>query len=132
MLTLQEGTRDGFVETAIGRLHYVSAGSGFPVVLLHGWPQTWFEWRHVIARLAPRYRVIAPDLRGLPPIYPVVIGIRDPVQDISLQQVTVSQTSIGGVPAIEVTVRAALPVVGLLGPPRGLEVSGHAAVETLE
>ncbi|HEY6801802.1 MAG TPA: TadE/TadG family type IV pilus assembly protein [Agromyces sp.] len=48
------------------------------------------------------------------------------------EDVTVSQTSIGGVPAIEVTVRAALPVVGLLGPPRGLEVSGHAAVETLE
>lgn len=46
-------------------MHYVSAGSGFPVVLLHGWPQTWFEWRHVMARLAPRYRVIAPDLRGL-------------------------------------------------------------------
>ncbi|MDQ2660970.1 MAG: TadE family protein, partial [Actinomycetota bacterium] len=35
-------------------------------------------------------------------------------------------------PAIEVTVRAALPVVGLLGPPRGLEVAGHAAIETLE
>ena len=46
-------------------MHYVSAGSGFPVVLLHGWPQTWFEWRHVMARLAPRYRLIAPDLRGL-------------------------------------------------------------------
>ena len=46
-------------------MHYVSAGSGFPVVLLHGWPQTWFEWRHVMARLAPQYRVIAPDLRGL-------------------------------------------------------------------
>lgn len=48
------------------------------------------------------------------------------------QDVTATQTSIGGVPAIEVTVRAALPVVGLLGPPRGMEVSGHAAIETLE
>jgi pimeloyl-ACP methyl ester carboxylesterase len=46
-------------------MHYVSAGTGFPVVLLHGWPQTWFEWRHVMTRLAPRYQVIAPDLRGL-------------------------------------------------------------------
>ena len=46
-------------------MHYASAGSGFPVVLLHGWPQTWFEWRHVMARLAPRHRLIAPDLRGL-------------------------------------------------------------------
>ncbi|MFL5253774.1 MAG: alpha/beta fold hydrolase [Rhodopila sp.] len=47
------------------RLHYVMAGSGFPVVLLHGWPQSWYEWRHVIPGLAERYQVIAPDLRGL-------------------------------------------------------------------
>lgn len=47
------------------RLHYVTAGQGDPVVLLHGIPQTWYEWRAVIARLAPRYSVIAPDLRGL-------------------------------------------------------------------
>ena len=47
------------------RLHYVTAGAGFPVVLLHGWPQSWHEWRHVIPRLAERFRVIAPDLRGL-------------------------------------------------------------------
>lgn len=48
-------------------LHYVNAGPepGPPVVLLHGWPQTWYEWRHVIPALAERYRVIAPDLRGL-------------------------------------------------------------------
>lgn len=47
------------------RLHYVTAGAGFPVVLLHGWPQSWYEWRHIIPRLAERFRVIAPDLRGL-------------------------------------------------------------------
>ena len=47
------------------RLHYVTAGTGFPVVLLHGWPQSWYEWRHVMPRLAAEYRVIAPDLRGL-------------------------------------------------------------------
>lgn len=47
------------------RLHYVTAGSGDPVVLLHGWPQTWASWRSVIARLAPHYTVIAPDLRGM-------------------------------------------------------------------
>jgi pimeloyl-ACP methyl ester carboxylesterase len=46
-------------------LHYVLAGDGDPVVLLHGWPQTWYEWRHVIPALAEQYRVIAPDLRGL-------------------------------------------------------------------
>lgn len=47
------------------RLHYVTAGEGVPVVLLHGWPQTWFEWRDVIPELTTRYRCIAPDLRGL-------------------------------------------------------------------
>lgn len=47
------------------RLHYVTAGEGFPIVLLHGWPQTWYEWRHVIPGLAKKFQVIAPDLRGL-------------------------------------------------------------------
>ena len=46
-------------------LHYVTAGAGDPVVLVHGWPSTWYEWRHVIPLLAAGYRVIAPDLRGL-------------------------------------------------------------------
>ncbi len=47
------------------QLHYVTAGAGFPVVLLHGWPQSWYEWRHILPELATKYRVIAPDLRGL-------------------------------------------------------------------
>lgn len=46
-------------------MHYVTAGSGPPVVLLHGYPQSWHEWRHIIPALAERYTVIAPDLRGL-------------------------------------------------------------------
>jgi len=46
-------------------LHYTRAGSGPAVLLLHGWPQTWYEWRHVIPALATKYTVIAPDLRGL-------------------------------------------------------------------
>lgn len=47
------------------RWHYVTGGSGETVVLLHGWPQTWFEWRDVMPHLAKRYRVIAVDLPGL-------------------------------------------------------------------
>ncbi len=47
------------------RLHYVIAGQGDPVVLLHGWPETWYQWRKVIPPLAERYTVIAPDMRGL-------------------------------------------------------------------
>jgi pimeloyl-ACP methyl ester carboxylesterase len=47
------------------QLHYVIGGKGDPVVLLHGWPQTWYEWRHVMPALAKNYTVIVPDLRGL-------------------------------------------------------------------
>jgi pimeloyl-ACP methyl ester carboxylesterase len=47
-------------------LHYAEAGSGDDVVLcLHGWPQHWYEWRHLMPALAADgYRVIALDLRG--------------------------------------------------------------------
>ena len=54
-----------YAELGDVRLHYVTAGQGPAVVLLHGWPQTWYMWREVMSGLAPRYRVIAPDLRGL-------------------------------------------------------------------
>jgi pimeloyl-ACP methyl ester carboxylesterase len=47
------------------QLHYVIGGHGAPVVLIHGWPQTWFEWRHIMPALAKNYTVIVPDLRGL-------------------------------------------------------------------
>jgi hypothetical protein len=47
------------------QLHYVIGGHGDPIVLLHGWRQTWFEWRHVMPALAKKYTVIVPDLRGL-------------------------------------------------------------------
>ncbi|MFZ0660104.1 MAG: alpha/beta hydrolase [Candidatus Binataceae bacterium] len=47
------------------RLHYVTMGQGAPMVLLHGWPQTWYEWRRLMPLLADRYSMIAPDLRGL-------------------------------------------------------------------
>jgi pimeloyl-ACP methyl ester carboxylesterase len=47
------------------QLHYVIGGHGDPVVLLHGWPQTWYEWRHIMPALAKNYTVVAPDLRGL-------------------------------------------------------------------
>jgi len=46
-------------------LHYVRAGEGPPLLLLHGWPQTWYEWRDVLGPLAKQYTVIAPDLRGM-------------------------------------------------------------------
>jgi pimeloyl-ACP methyl ester carboxylesterase len=38
---------------------------GDPVVLIYGWPETWYAWRHVMPALAKNYTVIAPDLRGV-------------------------------------------------------------------
>jgi pimeloyl-ACP methyl ester carboxylesterase len=56
-----------------GTIGYVKGGSGPPLVLLHGWPQTWYEWHNVLPELAKRYTVIAPDLRG--------IGLSAPARD---------------------------------------------------
>jgi pimeloyl-ACP methyl ester carboxylesterase len=47
------------------QLHYVIGGQGDPIVLLHGWPETWYAWHKVMPALAENYTVIAPDLRGL-------------------------------------------------------------------
>jgi pimeloyl-ACP methyl ester carboxylesterase len=47
------------------RIHYVAGGTGPMVVLLHGFPQHWREWRLIMPRLADAgYTVLAPDLRG--------------------------------------------------------------------
>lgn len=47
------------------RLHWVEAGAGEPVVLLHGFPDFWYGWRYQIPALAEAgYRAVAPDLRG--------------------------------------------------------------------
>ncbi|WP_285114227.1 alpha/beta hydrolase [Leifsonia sp. fls2-241-R2A-40a] len=58
--------RDGYAEVGDGvRLHYVEAGTGPLVVLLHGFPEFWYGWRRQIAPLVEAgYRVVAPDLRG--------------------------------------------------------------------
>lgn len=46
-------------------IHYVDEGVGPLVILLHGFPYTWFEWRHQIAALAQAgFRAVAPDIRG--------------------------------------------------------------------
>jgi pimeloyl-ACP methyl ester carboxylesterase len=46
-------------------MHYVSGGTGEPLVLLHGWPQSWYAWRGIMPALAERYTVYALDLPGL-------------------------------------------------------------------
>jgi len=47
------------------RLHYVTMGQGKPVVLIHGWPQSWYEWRRLMPLLADSFTLVATDMRGL-------------------------------------------------------------------
>ena len=57
--------RDGYAEVGDVELHYVEAGDGPLVVLLHGFPEFWYGWRQQIAPLVKAgFRVVAPDLRG--------------------------------------------------------------------
>nr|WP_246141754.1 alpha/beta hydrolase [Hyella patelloides] len=46
------------------RLHYVTQGEGELILLLHGFPEFWYSWRHQIPELAKNYKVVALDLRG--------------------------------------------------------------------
>ncbi|WP_456294944.1 alpha/beta hydrolase [Vibrio sp. AK197] len=56
----------GIVRTDMGRLHYVSGGHGPTVLLLPGWPQSWYAWRYMMPALANSgKRVIALDLPGM-------------------------------------------------------------------
>ena len=62
---LDSDVREGYAEVGDQRLHYVEAGDGPLIVLLHGFPEFWYGWRLQIQPLAAAgYRVVAPDMRG--------------------------------------------------------------------
>jgi pimeloyl-ACP methyl ester carboxylesterase len=64
---------DGFTDTFASRfidvgdlqLHAVIGGEGPPLLLIHGWPETWYAWRMVMPKLAESFEVIAVDQRGI-------------------------------------------------------------------
>src|SRR3972149_999378 len=58
------GAPGAFLDAGEVRVHYVEAGQGEPVVLIHGWNGSTFSFRYTIAELAQRYRVVALDLQG--------------------------------------------------------------------
>ena len=68
-------TTDDYLDLDGLRLHYVAAGDGDPVVLLHGWPTSSFLWRNVMPEIAKGNRVIALDLPGF--------GLSDKPLDVS-------------------------------------------------
>jgi pimeloyl-ACP methyl ester carboxylesterase len=54
-----------YVDAGELRLHAVIGGEGPPLLLIHGWPQTWYAWRMVMPALAKDFKVIAVDQRGI-------------------------------------------------------------------
>jgi pimeloyl-ACP methyl ester carboxylesterase len=54
-----------FVEAGDVRLHAVIGGDGPPLLLIHGWPETWYAWRFIMPALADEFEVIAVDQRGV-------------------------------------------------------------------
>src|SRR5437016_1117917 len=55
----------GFADVGDVRLHYAECGTGDDlVVLLHGFPECWYSWRHQLPVLGERYHAVAPDMRG--------------------------------------------------------------------
>jgi len=62
-----------YVDTGEVRLHAVTGGEGPPLLLVHGWPQTWYAWRMLVPALARDFSVVAVDQRG--------IGLSDKPQD---------------------------------------------------
>jgi pimeloyl-ACP methyl ester carboxylesterase len=59
-----QAPQSSFAEIGDVRLHYLFAGSGDPILLLHGFAESSHMWLPLIAKLADRHTVIAPDLRG--------------------------------------------------------------------
>ena len=59
-----EGFKHRMVPVGDVKMHSVIGGNGPPLVLIHGFPQTWWEWRHMMPQLASRHTVVAVDLRG--------------------------------------------------------------------
>jgi pimeloyl-ACP methyl ester carboxylesterase len=66
---LPEGFADTFasrfIDTGDVRLHAVIGGDGPPLLLIHGWPQTWYAWRMLMPTLARDFEVVAVDQRGI-------------------------------------------------------------------
>ena len=85
------------------RLHYVSAGtSGSPILLVHGWPESWWAFRNLIPLLAQTHRVFAVDLPGIPTMllpgherdllanwaYPMMTAVKGSVTEDDLDEIT--------------------------------------------
>jgi epoxide hydrolase 4 len=59
-----ESDNHAYLATNGVKLHYVTQGEGDLMLMLHGFPEFWYSWRHQMMAFAPDYKVVAVDLRG--------------------------------------------------------------------
>ena len=66
LVNSEQRIRHGYAQVGGVRLHYAEAGDGPRplVLLLHGFPECWYSWRHQLGALAQKFHVVAPDMRG--------------------------------------------------------------------
>lgn len=63
-MNLLEQVQDGYVDNDGVAIHYMTMGSGPLMILIHGFPEFWYSWRHQLPVLAEQFQVVAVDLRG--------------------------------------------------------------------
>ena len=136
------GVEHRFVAAGGLRVHVAEAGTGDPLVLLHGWPQHWYQWRGVIQRLADTRRLIVPDLRGFgwtdAPPGPIGTDVfaRDVItllDALGLEQTDLAGHDWGGFTAMLLAARHPerfRKVVALSAPHPWVEITPRLALET--
>jgi pimeloyl-ACP methyl ester carboxylesterase len=104
-------------------LHYVKGGSGPAVILLHGFPQNWYEWHEVMQRLSKDFTVVAPDARGIgkstpsPASYDSVTLAKDVqalIEHLRLNPAYIAGHDVGGVVAYALAVLYPQSVRGVM------------------
>ena len=106
--------RRAYADTRHGQMHYVEAGNGPAVLLLHQTPRSWDEYREVIPLLADRFRVIAPDTLGFGSsqvpqqewsVEMFADGVQDLIDGLELVSASLVGHHTGGVIGMEVAAR---------------------------
>ncbi len=64
-MELLEQIEERYIETNGIKLHTVLIGTGEPIIMLHGFPDFWYGWKHIISGLKDEFRLIVPDTRGI-------------------------------------------------------------------
>jgi pimeloyl-ACP methyl ester carboxylesterase len=106
--SLGEGFSSGEAIVNGTSIHYVRGGSGPAVVLVHGFPEDWYEFHHIMPLLAKKFTVVAVDLRGVGGSAPIVAGydaanlaedLRQLAEQLQLKNVYIVGHDIGGMVA---------------------------------